>query len=154
MRKLKLQQNAKAADTAQKAKDVENEGKTVNVLDAGAYGDIGDSAQQKVTVHLRKKWDARDAGTEHDEQPVESEYQDFTAAYSSYREPSATGTFVYNQLTGPAGSLPAGVNPKLRERYLDDAELCTVFGVSSRAQFDALPKWRRDKLKQQKQLFN
>lgn len=69
-----------------------------------------------------------------------------------YKDVSELGNYGYGQLAGGRVQLPAGVNPRQREAFLSDAEFCSVFGVSSRQEFYQMPKLRRDKLKQAKQL--
>ena len=45
-----------------------------------------------------------------------------------------------------------GIRPDARESYLSEGEFASVFGVSKEA-FAKLPKWKRDALKKEKQLF-
>jgi hypothetical protein len=47
---------------------------------------------------------------------------------------------------------PKGVDVLNMEKYLTDADFQKVFG-QSRAQFDALPAWKKESLKKSKKLF-
>ena len=48
--------------------------------------------------------------------------------------------------------LPPGVNPGAKEQHLSDDEFFSVFG-KSKADFAALPKWKRANFKKQHGLF-
>ena len=48
--------------------------------------------------------------------------------------------------------IPAGVDPTLKETYLEDGEFRQIFGVEPAA-FAALPKWKRDEQKKKVGLF-
>ena len=155
MRKLKIQQNQKAAVSAKAEADKLE--KSINVMEAGPYGNVASEAHTKVTGVIREAQRRGVEETENDAPASSAAAEDADVTYPlsayAYKTPTETGTFAYAQLTGPPHCLPAGVNPRQREKYLTDQDLCTIFGVSSREAFEALPKWRRDKIKQQKQLF-
>ena len=152
MRKLKLSQNAKAKSEADaKAKQ---EVKNIDIMDAGPYGRISSEVHQNVTKHLREMQERRDAGQESSSASNVSNQDKYPSSQYQYKSAAEIGCIPYAQLTGSAASLPEGINPRLREDYLSEQDLCTVFNVSSRTEYDALPKLQRDKLKQQKQLFN
>ena len=65
------------------------------------------------------------------------------------------GAFTYAQLkelASPEQMRDAGIHTHTREKYLSAAEFQTVFGLS-RADFAALPAWKRDKAKKEASLF-
>lgn len=62
---------------------------------------------------------------------------------------SKKGHFTYEQLRD---GLPDGVDPTLKEDFLDDAAFVQVFAMD-RAAFRALPKWKRDESKKKRGLF-
>lgn len=70
-------------------------------------------------------------------------------AVSASAVPPKPGAFTLDQLKG---ALPAGVDPAMKEEYLDDATFRTTFGME-RAAFKALAKWKRDELKKKQGLF-
>ena len=47
---------------------------------------------------------------------------------------------------------PAGVDPRNRDRHLSASDFERIFGMT-RGAFDALPGWRRQRLKKQHKLF-
>lgn len=49
-------------------------------------------------------------------------------------------------------SLPDGVNSEKKETYLSDAEFATIFKMS-KAEFAALPLWKREMKKKAAKLF-
>ena len=55
-------------------------------------------------------------------------------------------------LQGPPESLPTGVDARRREVHLSDTVFEETFGLS-RAAFEALPKWRQQKLKKESSLL-
>lgn len=61
-----------------------------------------------------------------------------------------TEFFSYDALIG--GELPEGIDMTRREAYLSDGEFEAIFGMSKLA-FAGSPKWKRDVLKKQKNLF-
>lgn len=63
--------------------------------------------------------------------------------------PPKPGTHSLDDLKG---GIPAGVDPTMKEEYLDDATFATVFKMD-RAAFRALAKWKRDDLKKKAGLF-
>ncbi|XP_065196532.1 gelsolin, cytoplasmic-like [Sycon ciliatum] len=58
--------------------------------------------------------------------------------------------YSYNDLC--ARHPPEGVDVLFKEKYLNDDEFQTVFGMSA-ADFEKLPKWKKDNLKKSKKLF-
>jgi len=54
--------------------------------------------------------------------------------------------------TGQDNKLPEGVDPAARERWISPSEFKAVFDMDF-AEFEALPKWRQNKLKKERQLF-
>jgi hypothetical protein len=66
---------------------------------------------------------------------------------AAYGEPKP-GSFSYEELKGNIET----VDPARKEDYLSAAEFSTVIGLS-RAEFAALPKWKRDSKKKQVGLF-
>jgi hypothetical protein len=63
--------------------------------------------------------------------------------------PPRPGAFSLDDLKG---GVPAGVDPTLKEEYLDDASFDSVFKMD-RVAFRALAKWKRDDLKKKAGLF-
>ena len=175
MKALKEQQNAKKqqeADARAKA-EAEERLRNVDVADAGPFGKaIHDDKSASATAHVRRHVElsnlqqvkvqdgAADIPALHVwkgeafTEPAAAIDSPATADLSmyDYKDASELGTFGYAQLAGGRTRLPAGVNPRQRETYLSDDEFCSVFGVSSRQEFYQMPKLRRDKLKQAKQL--
>ena len=161
MRKLKLKQNAQANDKANAEAELVAEALEVDIMDAGPYGNVGHENKQKITAHIRRARAQLAAGTEQKSRVRASALETATLAEASqhpsstnFRSPEEIGPFSYKTLTGMACDLPKGVNPRRREMYLNETEFCGIFGVNSRAEFMQLPKLKRDKLKQQKRLFN
>ncbi len=175
MKALKEQQNAKKqqeADARAKA-EAEERLRNVDVADAGPFGKaIHDDKSASATAHVRRHVElsnlqqvkvqdgAADIPALHVwkgeafTEPTAANDSPATADLSryDYKDVSELGTFAYAQLAGGRTRLPDGVNPRRRETYLGDEEFCSVFGVSSRQEFYQMPKLRRDKLKQAKQL--
>lgn len=58
--------------------------------------------------------------------------------------------YTYDELT--ANPKPKGVDTGALEKYLTDDDFVKVLGIP-RAQFDALPAWKKTDLKKQKKLF-
>lgn len=71
------------------------------------------------------------------------------APVKSNASAAGKGKFSYEQLRD---GLPDGVEPTLKEEYLEDASFQTVFGMD-RNSFKGLPKWKRDEAKKKKGLF-
>jgi hypothetical protein len=63
--------------------------------------------------------------------------------------PQRPGAFSLEDLKG---GVPPGIDPSLKEEYLDDAIFASVFNMD-RAAFRALAKWKRDDLKKKAGLF-
>jgi len=63
---------------------------------------------------------------------------------------SITAKFTFAQLT--AASLPEGLDPTQKEQYLVEDEFKTRFGMS-RAEFNALPQWKKNALKKKAGLY-
>jgi len=59
-------------------------------------------------------------------------------------------TYSYDDLL--KDPLPPGVEPTKLEQYLEDSEFANVFSMS-KSEFDSLPAWKAEKLKQQAGLF-
>eukprot|EP01134_Creolimax_fragrantissima_P001082 CFRG1082T1 len=72
--------------------------------------------------------------------------------YGSYDELFKKKTYSIEELKQGLNELPAGVDPALKEDYLNDADFHTVFGIS-RAEYINMPKWRRIALKKNTPLF-
>merc|ERR1712137_314824 len=68
----------------------------------------------------------------------------------SFSDPTET-KYDYQTLS-QAECRPSDVDPANKEKYLSDEEFQTVFGMHS-GDFAALPKWKQQKLKKEKQLF-
>jgi|EP01046_Picozoa_sp_COSAG06_P052395 hypothetical protein len=178
MKALKEQQNAKkeAVAEAQAKAAAEEALRNVDVADAGPFGQAcHDDKSAKVTAHVRRHAELATRGqakvsdgaadipavhiwqgaafAEPEVEP-DAKVSPPLADLSSYdyKDPSELGQFPYAQLAGGSTNLPPGVNPREREKFLSDTEFCSVFGVSSREEFYKMPKLRRDKLKQAKQL--
>ena len=64
---------------------------------------------------------------------------------------SADGCYSYADLKSP-GPFPDGIDVTKREEYLSPSEFDAVFKMS-KAEFAALPKWKRDGLKRKLDLF-
>lgn len=71
------------------------------------------------------------------------------AAPTANVAPPKPGAFSLDDLKG---GVPAGVDPTLKEEYLDDATFNSVFKMD-RVAFRALAKWKRDDLKKKAGLF-
>ncbi|KNC74448.1 hypothetical protein SARC_13004 [Sphaeroforma arctica JP610] len=56
------------------------------------------------------------------------------------------------ELTQLADALPAGVDPAAKENYLSEEDFTTMFAIS-RAEYNAMPKWRRIQKKKNTPLF-
>merc|ERR1712137_698685 len=69
---------------------------------------------------------------------------------SSFSDPAET-KYDYQTLS-QAESRPSDVDPANKEKYLSDEDFQTVFGMAP-SDFVALPKWKQQKLKKEKQLF-
>ena len=180
MKALKMQQNAKKQELADAEAQLAAEEalRNVDIADAGPYGQAClDTLSASATAHVRRHVDLAQRGFEkvsdgtadipavhtwagsvfyHAAEAAEAAAAtDITQAEVSkyaYKDSAELGTFPYGELAGGRALLPAGVNPRLRETYLSDAEFCQVFGVGSRAEYYKMPKLKRDKLKQAKQL--
>ena len=168
MRKLKLLQNEKMR--AAEAETQEELDAHVNILEAGEFGTIHSEGHHKITAHIRtkhklaeceaensalnpqtmKKWLVSRAERLDVTRAIDKSYPDSDYTFKS---PSEVGPIQYSRLVGPTVALPEFVNPRIREQYLSDKELCEVFGVSTREEFNALPKLKKNKLKQHKQLL-
>ena len=180
MKALKMQQNAKKQELADaEAQAAAEEAlRNVDIADAGPYGQTClDTLSAQATVHVRRHADlaqrgkdvkvsdgtadipavhtwagqAFDHAVEAEEARTALDITQTELSKYAYKESAELGTFPYAQLAG-GRPLPAGVNPRLRETYLTDAEFCQVFAVGSRAEYYEMPKLKRDKLKQAKQL--
>jgi hypothetical protein len=76
------------------------------------------------------------------------------------RPRAKTGEYVYPETSGvyytleilKQSTLPDGVDPKNRERYLSNDEFNQIFAVS-KEEFASYPAWKQSKLKAQKGLF-
>ncbi len=65
-------------------------------------------------------------------------------------KPPAELRLPYSELN--SDSVPDGVDPAIKEQYLDDAEFQMIIG-SSRSDFDKLKKWKKDQIKKAAGLF-
>jgi hypothetical protein len=68
-----------------------------------------------------------------------------------YANPSEK-KFALEVLRAKDDDRPAEINPALKEQYLSDEEFKAVFGMSH-DEFEKLQKWKKDKLKKEKNLF-
>lgn len=71
-----------------------------------------------------------------------------TSVRSELASMQAKDVYTYAELQ----TKPKGVDTANLEKYLSDAEFQTVFG-QTKAQFDALPAWKKESVKKQKKLF-
>uniref|UniRef100_A0A7S2MIU8 HP domain-containing protein n=1 Tax=Octactis speculum TaxID=3111310 RepID=A0A7S2MIU8_9STRA len=73
-----------------------------------------------------------------------------TESGKPYEDPSDL-VLAYQFLKSP-GPYPEGVDPSIREQYIQDDEFQEVFGIS-KVEFSELGKWKQAKMKQDAELF-
>jgi hypothetical protein len=119
-------------------------------MDSTQTKPLSEAAQQAKNRAIVKRNTALAARAKQERRKLAPQSVESTTLPVAAEAAPALDTFPLSALT--SGSLPEGINPQHKERYLPEAGFMATMGLS-RAQFGALPGWKQKALKRKARLF-